>query len=140
MDKPATHEVAAILYKDDRVLACTRADATASGAWGFPAGGVEPGEDPLRACRRVVADQLGCGLSTTWLLTSLDYDDAEPLRHIDCFVCALAPKSEPAPKELGQVRWVSRDELLDVTWLTAHAELARLIGMEWDQVFMDMHL
>ena len=59
---------------------------------------------------------------------------------MDCFVCRLAPGEEPVPREHDDVRWLSRDELLSVSWLPADQHVASLIGRYWDELFADSHL
>src|ERR1700744_3366976 len=51
---------AAVLIEESRVLLTQRrAGAHLAGAWEFPGGKVEPGEDPREALRRELAEELG---------------------------------------------------------------------------------
>jgi mutator protein MutT len=61
----ADHQiVAVILRRPEEVLLCHRSPARRwyPDVWDFPGGHVEPGEDPLDALRREVAEELGAEL------------------------------------------------------------------------------
>lgn len=139
-DKPTIAVAAAIIERDGKILACQRATGDYAGYWEFPGGKVEPKETAQQACKREILEELACKLSTTWLLDTITYE--YPTFHLvmDCFVCMLVPKSEPQPLEHAQIRWLAKDELLDVTWLPADNDLVRLLGTQWEAVFGDEHL
>ena len=56
--------VAVILLRPEEMLLCHRAPARRANpdVWDFPGGHVEPGENPLDALRREVAEELGAEL------------------------------------------------------------------------------
>jgi 8-oxo-dGTP diphosphatase len=58
------HVVAVILLRPEEMLLCHRAPARLAypDVWDFPGGHVEPGDDPLDALRREVAEELGAEL------------------------------------------------------------------------------
>ena len=58
------HHVAVILRRPEEVLLCHRTPTRRwyPDVWDFPGGHVEPGEDPLDALRREVAEELGAEL------------------------------------------------------------------------------
>ena len=58
------HIVAVILLRPEEMLLCHRAPARRwyPDVWDFPGGHVEPGENPLGALRREVAEELGAEL------------------------------------------------------------------------------
>ncbi|MDO4538349.1 MAG: (deoxy)nucleoside triphosphate pyrophosphohydrolase [Coriobacteriales bacterium] len=139
-NKPILRVACAIIWRDNLVLACKRTSSKAGAGWEFPGGQIEGDETPMQACKREVAEELSCRLSTTWLLQTLEYDYPEFHLSMDCFVSMLVPGSEPQANEHAEIRWLSRDELTEVEWLPADAELARVIGTMWDNIFMSEHM
>ena len=139
-EKPTVAVAAAIIEHDGKILACQRATGDYAEYWEFPGGKVEPGETSQQACKREVREELACRLSTTWLLDTFSYEYPEFHLVMDCFVCMLVPGSEPQPLEHAQMRWLAKDELLDVEWLPADNGLVRLLGTQWEAVFGNEHL
>ncbi len=130
---------AAIIWEDDAVLACKRDKGTVTG-WEFPGGKLEQGESSFDACRREIQEELGCRLSTTWLLDTIEYDYPTFHLSMDCYVCMLVPGQTPTAKEHAELRWVRKEALGTLEWLPADQLLVRLLGEQWDQIFMAEHL
>lgn len=141
-DRPVVRVVAAVIWMDDRVYAAQRGYGDMKDGWEFPGGKVEDGETSEEACRREVMEELGCKLQVMWLLDTLHYDYPEFHLDMDCFVCTLAPGSEPVakPGEHKEIRWLGRDELLDVLWLPADQGLIQMLGLTWGQIMESEHL
>jgi 8-oxo-dGTP pyrophosphatase MutT (NUDIX family) len=82
------HIVAVILLRPREMLLCHRKPARLANpdVWDFPGGHVEPGENPLDALRREVAEELGAEL------TGVDGDPVlrrvDPQRSLDLTVWA----------------------------------------------------
>lgn len=131
---PTVHVAAAIIQRDGLILAARRAHGM--DGWEFPGGKVEPGETSEEACRREVTEELGCKLQVMWLLDTLTYDYPEFHLVMDCFICTLAPGTEPVakPGEHKELRWLGRDGLLGVDWLPADKGLIQTLGTAWDQI------
>ena len=138
--RPVVHVAAAIIQRDEHILAARRAHGM--DGWEFPGGKVEDGETSEEACRREVMEELGCKLQVMWLLDTLHYDYPEFHLDMDCFVCTLAPGSEPVakPGEHKEIRWLGRDELLDVLWLPADQGLIQMLGLTGGQIMESEHL
>lgn len=134
-----THVAAAIIYRDGRVLAARRADDAEGGGWELPGGKLEQGETSKEALRREIREELGCELQLVWLYDTVEHDYPDFHLTMDCYVCTLAPGAEPHRHEgvHAELRWLSRDELLDVDWLPADVALARGLSAFWDQLFED---
>ena len=133
---------AGIIHRDNRILAARRASGPQEGLWELPGGKPEPGESAVEALRRELFEELGCDLASAWPYDTVEYDYPDFHLSMDCFVCTLAPGSEPAATEgvHTEVRWLSRDEVLDVEWLPADVNLVRGLTHYWDEALEDQML
>lgn len=131
---------AAIIKGPEGLLACKRADVQDAGGWEFPGGKIEEGESAEAALRREIAEELGCELQLVWLYDTVEHDYPDFHLSMDCFVCTLAPGSTPEARVHSELRWLDRDQLLDVEWLPADAGLAQSLGLYWDAAFESEHL
>ena len=131
---------AAIICNDGKVLACKRATDPDANGWEFPRGELGPGDDSLICCKHMIAEQLGCRISTIWKLEQIDYNSTTYHLSTDCYVCALVPQEDLVLRGYDQMRWLGYNELLDVEWLPESAQIVRLVGMYWDQLFFAEHL
>ena len=131
------HVAAAVIKSDRGILACRRADTQGDGGWEFPGGKVEEGEAAEAACRREIAEELGCCLQLAWPYDVVETDYSDFHLVMDCFTCTLEPGERPVatPGVHSELRWVDRDQLMDVGWLPADRTLAQSLGMNWDAAF-----
>jgi 8-oxo-dGTP diphosphatase len=104
--------VAVILLRPEEMLLCHRTPARQANpdVWDFPGGHVEPGENPLDALRREVAEELGAELTGV---------DGGPVRHrldpqrsLDLTVWA-------SRRWRGEVSNLQPDEHDAIGWFTA---------------------
>ena len=131
------HVAAAVIKSDRGILACRRADTQGDGGWEFPGGKVEEGESAEAACRREIAEELGCRLQLAWPYDVVETDYSDFHLVMDCFACTLEPGERPVapPGVRSGLRWGGRDQLMDVGWLPADRTLAQSLGMNWDAAF-----
>lgn len=118
--------VSAVALVDDlsrpaRVLGARRTGpAELAGGWEFPGGKVEPGETSRQAAHREVEEELGVRVRlgervgpAAWPLSSTAAMDL-------WWAVALPGEPEPTPlQDHDQVRWLTREELFAVPWLSA---------------------
>ncbi|MBB0967756.1 (deoxy)nucleoside triphosphate pyrophosphohydrolase [Dietzia aerolata] len=115
---PRIEVVAAVFYRDGKVLACRRAPGkSAAGKWEFPGGKIDDGETPERALIREIQEELGISVSvgslvdrTVTTVGDLDIDLA-------CYLVtsALAPARSSDHDEL---RWLPVPSLSSIDWAT----------------------
>ena len=131
------HVAAAVIKAARGQLACWRPAPHGDGGWEFPGGKVEEGESAEAACRREIAEELGCRLQLAWPYDVVETDYSDFHLVMDCFACTLEPGERPVatPGVHSELRWVDRDQLMDVGWLPADRTLAQSLGMNWDAAF-----
>ena len=102
----------------------------------------DDGETLMRALRRELSEELGCELGSAWLYDTVEHDYPDFHLTMDSFVTRLGAGAEPAcrPGVHDELRWLSRDELMDVAWLPADVELARGLVYYWDEALADQLL
>jgi len=121
--------VAAVIIEDGRVLLSQRKRGThLEGAWEFPGGKVEPGEDPRVALARELVEELGI---TTVIGAPIEITfHAYPQKSVLLlFFEATRTKdsAEPRALDVADVRWAALSDLRDELFPPADvAVLARV--------------
>jgi len=106
---------AAVLIEDDRVLLTQRkAGAHLAGAWEFPGGKAEAGEDPREALRRELREEIGVDARVGEIIdvTFHRYEDAGKAVLLLFFEAErLAGSPEPRALDVAGLRWAGPAEL-----------------------------
>ncbi|RVU98516.1 NUDIX domain-containing protein [Coriobacteriales bacterium OH1046] len=131
--------VRAIVYCDGKVLAVRHDGGADGGCWEFPGGAIREGETAEEACRRSFSEEQGIGLHVLWRLDTLEADLPDRPLSMDVLIAPLEGACLRIPDDNDR-RWLSQDQLLEVDWSAADAELIMMIGVLWDQLFADEHL
>jgi 8-oxo-dGTP diphosphatase len=105
--------VAAGILRDDggRILIAQRLeDGPFNGLWEFPGGKIDPGERPLDALGRELAEELGIRVTSVEPFLDLchEYADREVLLW---FFLVTAWQGEPRGREQQRLRWVHARDL-----------------------------
>ncbi len=109
----------ALIQRDDRLLLARRAD---SGRWELPGGKREPGESLTQCLQREIVEELGCTIQVLEPAgMAQDLDRPDPIS-LHCFACRLNG-NEPQAREHRELRWVSRQEALELDLCPADRQL-----------------
>ena len=118
------------LLIDDRgrALSCRRPPGDSwTGMWEFPGGKIESGESSREAVIREIEEELGVSVNPGREITVTDYsyDDWDISLHL--WHCGVVDSGSIRLMEHDQVRWLSKEEILEVDWLPADLPIVK----EW---------
>jgi len=121
--------VAAIIVRDGAVFATQRGYGDFKGGWEFPGGKVEPGESEREAVARELKEELEMDVTVGELFDVVEYD--YPAFHLSmkCYLCTV-DQDGYVLKEHQDARWLSRDTIDEVEWLSADLGLIKKVK-EW---------
>ncbi len=115
------HVACAIIEGSDGVLCALRSETMSLPlVWEFPGGKIEPGESPVEALHREIAEELSVALDPLANLPNSDHSYI-PGRIIRLypFICRISGDADPVPKEHAAIRWVNFSELRTLEWAAA---------------------
>jgi 8-oxo-dGTP diphosphatase len=118
---------AAIIQRDGRYLVTRRQPgAHLAGVWEFPGGKCDDGE-ALRSCMaRELEEELGITATVGSEIFTITHD--YPDRRVELHFFECQSSDDPSPV-LGQdMRWVTREELDDLDFPPADAELIQILA------------
>jgi len=120
-----TDVVAALIWDNDRFLACQRPAHKARGLlWEFVGGKVEPGETRQQALIRECREELDVTLSVGDVFMEVDHVYPDLTVHLTLFHASIA---EGTPKKLEHhdIRWITVDEIDHYPFCPADEEILR---------------
>ena len=124
--------VAGLIIGDDGRILITqrRADQALPLQWEFPGGKVEPGEAPVAALVRELAEELGVAarVGRIWDVLHHAYPDFDLIMLV--YACRLAPEPPPRAVEVAAFEWVAPVELPAWDILPADRPLVRRLVEE----------
>jgi 8-oxo-dGTP diphosphatase len=134
MDDPgfATVLVAAgVLIEGARVLLTQRKAGThLEGAWEFPGGKVEPGEDPRTALARELREEVGVRVRVGEIVDVTFHRYVQAKKAVLLlFFEAMREEGSPEPQaiDVGAVRWATAEELDENAFPPADVEVLRKV-------------
>jgi len=114
--------VAAILIKDNKILATKRGYGEFINMWEFPGGKIEPGEAKEQALYREIWEELNIEVRIDDMLCTVDYDYPEFHLTMHCFICTVTD-GKITLIEHKDAKWLSMEELDTVQWLPADVQI-----------------
>lgn len=121
--------VAAVIVRDNRILATQRGYGEFKDGWEFPGGKIESGETPEDSLKREIMEELKVEIDVRELIGVVEYDYTDFHLNMMCFWCTLkGGEIQLVEHEAG--RWLKREELEELEWLPADWELIERIISE----------
>ncbi len=114
--------VAAVIKKDNKILATQRGYGEFKDCWEFPGGKIEAGETPAEALVREIHEELNAHIKIDYELGIVEYDYPHFHLSMQCFLCSLI-SDELTLLEHEDMKWLTATTMDTVTWLPADAEM-----------------
>lgn len=113
--------VAAIIKKENKILATKRGYGEFINMWEFPGGKIEFGETKEAALIREIKEELDADIKIDEFALTVEY--TYPTFHLTmhCYICSL--KDSITLLEHNDAKWLEKNEFNTVNWLPADIEV-----------------
>ena len=120
-----TEVVAALIWEDNRFLACQRPAHKARGLlWEFVGGKVEPGETKEQALIRECQEELAVTVAVQDVFMEVDHVYPDLTVHLTLFNTSIA-EGVPQKIEHNDLRWITVEEIDQYEFCPADEEIFR---------------
>ena len=120
-----TEVVAALIWDDNRFLACQRPAHKARGLlWEFVGGKVEPGETKQQALIRECQEELAVTVAVQDVFMEVDHVYPDLTVHLTLFNASIA-EGIPQKIEHNDLRWIAVEEIDQYEFCPADEEILR---------------
>ena len=110
--------VAAIIQKENKILATKRGYGEFINMWEFPGGKIEPGETKKQALVREIKEELNIEISVDNFALDIEYQYPNFYLFMSCFMCSIKEGSIEL-LEHNDGKWITKEELNTLNWLPA---------------------
>ena len=118
-----TEVVAALIWREERFLACQRPAHKARGLlWEFVGGKVEPGETREQALIRECREEVDITVVPRDIFMEVTHEYPDLTVHLTLFNADL-PQGEPKALEHNALRWITVDEIDQLAFCPADEEI-----------------
>lgn len=118
-----TEVAAALLWRENRFLACQRPAHKARGLlWEFVGGKVEPGETREQALIRECREELDVAVVPRDIFMEVTHEYPDLTVHLTLFNADL-PQGEPKALEHHALRWITVEEIDELAFCPADEEI-----------------
>ena len=118
-----TEVVAALIWDEDRFMACQRPAHKARGLlWEFVGGKVEPGETKEAALIRECQEELGVTVAVEDIFMEVTHEYPDLTVHLTLFNARIA-EGVPQKLEHNDIRWMTVEEIDDFPFCPADVEI-----------------
>ncbi|MDO5823618.1 (deoxy)nucleoside triphosphate pyrophosphohydrolase [Methanobrevibacter sp.] len=114
--------VAAIIKKDNKILATKRGYGEFIDMWEFPGGKIESDETKEEALVREIKEELDCTIKPTKFALDLEYQYPTFYLKMSCYE-AIIDEGTPKLLEHNDAKWISRQELDGLNWIPADVQI-----------------
>jgi 8-oxo-dGTP diphosphatase len=117
---------AAIIQRDDRYLVTRRQPGVhLAGVWEFPGGKCDAGETLTACMMRELSEELGIRVTVGSEMYTITHEYSDRRVELHFFDCRTT--DDPSPLLGQEMRWVAREELAELEFPPADAELIRVL-------------
>lgn len=110
--------VAAIIQKENKILATKRGYGEFINIWEFPGGKIESGETKEQALVREIKEELNIEISVDKFAIDIEYQYPNFYLFMSCFMCSIKEGSIEL-LEHNDGKWITKEELNTLNWLPA---------------------
>ena len=110
--------VAAIIQKENKILATKRGYGEFINMWEFPGGKIEPGETKEQALVREIKEELNIEISVDKFAIDIEYQYPNFYLFMSCFMCSIKEGSIEL-LEHNDGKWITKEELNTLNWIPA---------------------
>lgn len=110
--------VAAIIQKENKILATKRGCGEFINMWEFPGGKIESGETKEQALVREIKEELNIEISVDKFAIDIEYQYPNFYLFMSCFMCSIKEGSIEF-LEHNDGKWITKEELNTLNWLPA---------------------
>ena len=110
--------VAAIIQKENKILATKRGYGEFINMWEFPGGKIEPGETKEEALIREIKEELNIEINVDKFAIDIEYQYPNFYLFMSCFMCSIKEGSIEF-LEHNDGKWITKEELNTLNWLPA---------------------
>jgi len=129
--RAVTEVVAALIWEEDRFLACQRPAHKARGLlWEFVGGKVEPGETREEALVRECREELAVTVTVGEVFVEVEHIYPDLTVHLTLFHSRIA-EGIPQKLEHNDIRWLRVEEIGEYDFCPADEEILRRLTVEY---------
>lgn len=110
--------VAAIIQKENKILATKRGYGEFINMWEFPGGKIELGETKEQALVREIKEELNIEINVDKFALDIEYQYPNFYLFMSCFMCSIKEGSIEL-LEHNDGKWIAKEELNTLNWLPA---------------------
>lgn len=110
--------VAAIVQKENKILATKRGYGEFINMWEFPGGKIESGETKEQALVREIKEELNIEINVDKFAIDVEYQYPNFYLFMSCFMCSIKEGSIEL-LEHNDGKWITKEELNTLNWLPA---------------------
>lgn len=118
--------VAAIIQKDNKILATKRGYGEYQNMWEFPGGKIEAGETKESALIREIKEELDAEITIDQFVITVEYTYPNFHLVMHCYFCTLV-NGDFNLLEHNEARWLDIDDIWSVGWLQADIDVINKI-------------
>lgn len=110
--------VAAIIQKENKILATKRGYGEFINMWEFPGGKIESGETKEQALVREIKEELNIEINVDKFAIDIEYQYPNFYLFMSCFMCSIKEGSIEL-LEHNDGKWITKEKLNTLNWLPA---------------------